>query len=83
MKQNGTSHHPHYRKTIRNTDPRVNIQVPSSIYVDLKKMAGYNARKFSDEIVARLAATLQHWDRIIFQTQPSMLRLDRGVVYKD
>ena len=50
MKQNSLAGSLHYRKMIRSTDPRISIQIPVSIYTDLKKMAAYNARKFSDEI---------------------------------
>ena len=48
-----------YRHIIRPTDPRVNIKFPQEIYQDLKDRAKRNARRLSDEVLARILATLE------------------------
>ena len=47
-----------YRTIIRPDDPRVNLPLPNALYHDLKRMAAMNARRFSEEVVARLLATM-------------------------
>ena len=59
-----------YRKIIRPTDPRINIALPLLLYSGLKLQASNNARRLSDEIVARLIATLkqsERWDKQMIQ----------------
>ena len=47
-----------YRTIIKPTDPRVNIKLPNALYHDLKAMATSNVRRFSEEVLARLLATM-------------------------
>ena len=48
-----------YKKFTRPSDPRISIELPKVMYQDLKNMANANVRRLSDEIVARLVATLE------------------------
>lgn len=48
-----------YRKTLRQQDPNLQLKIPHALYHDLTKMAAYNHRDVSAEIVARLISTVQ------------------------
>ena len=49
-----------YRRMIRKDDPRTMLIIPKGIYEDLMLSATTNARKLSEEIIARLAVTLEN-----------------------
>jgi len=48
------------RRIVLKTDPRTNLQVPAPLLDAIKAHAKRNARKPSEEIIARLAATLEN-----------------------
>jgi len=57
-----------YRRMIRKDDPRTGLVVPRDLYDDLKAAADKNYRKLSQEILVRLAITLEN---------PEMMAHDR------
>jgi len=57
-----------YRRLIRKEDPRTGLVVPKELYDDLKAAADKNCRKLSQEILARLATTMEN---------PEMMSRDR------
>jgi len=57
-----------YRRIVRKGDPRTGLVVPKEVYDDLKIAADCNCRKLSEEILARLATTLEN---------PEMMSHDR------
>jgi len=57
-----------YRRITRKGDPRTGLIVPKELYDDLKTAADKNCRRLSDEILVRLATTLEN---------PEMMSHDR------
>jgi len=48
-----------YRRLTRKGDPRTGFVVPKEIFRDLEQSARENCRKLNEEIIARLARTLE------------------------
>lgn len=71
-----------YPKFARPNDPRTNLRIPKSLYADIKKMAAYNNRSFTDEIIMRLIVTLQ--DNDIWMKKDRLIRLitNSGLSYE-
>jgi hypothetical protein len=63
----------HYRKITYKTDPRICIKLPKDIHQELLVWAELNARSKSDEIIARLIATLQNNEE--FMAKDRLMRL--------
>ena len=57
-----------YRRITRKGDPRTSLIIPKELYDELKAAADKNCRRLSDEIIARLAVTLEN---------PEMMTHDR------
>ena len=57
-----------YRRIIRKDDPRTNLILPQELMHDLRQAAECNCRKLSEELIARLAQSLEY---------PEMMSHDR------
>lgn len=71
-----------YRTIIRPSDPRVHVKLPKAIYHDLKHMAAFNARRFSEEVVARLLATMVQVEQSSAEEQWFRSFFRKGSAYK-
>lgn len=72
-----------YRKLTSKNDPRVSLKVPEEVHTDILDWAEKNARTKSEEIIARLIATLTYNDE--FMAKDRLLRLiySKKLAYKD
>jgi len=57
-----------YRRMIHKDDPRTGLMIPKELYEDLMVAAQANGRKLSQELIARLATSLE---------EPEMMSHDR------
>lgn len=71
-----------YRKFVRKTDPVVRFRVPEDIYKDVEIYAKKNARKIAEEIIARLAVTLQHNDEFMARDRLMRLIYSKHLAYR-
>jgi hypothetical protein len=48
-----------YPREIKKNDPKLKLEIPKSVYDDLKLLSDYNKRSIKEEMLARLIKTLE------------------------
>ena len=71
-----------YRRLPQKADPRTNIQLPKDIMDALKAQAQRNGRKLSEEMIARLAITLEDNESIMGSDHLMRLIYCKKLAYK-
>lgn len=71
-----------FRRLPKKEDPRTNLQLPKDIMEALKAQAKRNGRKLSEEVIARLAITLENNDGIMGSDHLMRLIYCKKLAYK-
>ncbi|MDF2691374.1 MAG: hypothetical protein K0S29_1229 [Gammaproteobacteria bacterium] len=72
-----------YRKMVFKTDPKMSIQLPLDVHLDLVNWAKKNARTKNNEVVARLIATLEQNDKFMSKDRLVRLIMSKKLAYKE
>jgi hypothetical protein len=71
-----------YRKIVFKSDPKICLTMPKEILNDLEEWAKKNARTKSQEVVARVAATLEQNETFMAKDRLIRLIMSEKLAYK-